>query len=125
MAHEGLRSCIEACHKCATECDHCAIACVNEPDPKPLARCIALDLDCADMCRLASALMSRDSEFAPAFCGDCAEVCDACATECEKHDMEHCRRCAETCRRCAEECRRMAGAARGPSGKFAPEARAH
>jgi hypothetical protein len=108
MAHEQFKECIEACNECATECDHCAIACTNEADPRPMARCIALDLDCAAICRLASSFMARGSEFATAICGECAEVCEACAAECERHPRDHCRRCAEVCRRCAQECRRMA-----------------
>ena len=110
MAHARYTTCIEACNACADACDHCAAACLKEPDPKPMARCIALDMDCAEICRMAASYMSRDSEFAMALCGDCAEVCEACGTECEKHKMDHCQECAEACRRCAEECRRMAGA---------------
>ena len=125
MAHEQFRTCIEACCACATECDRCAIACTNEADPKPMARCIALDLDCAGICRLAASYMGRGSEFAMAICADCAEVCDACAAECEKHPMEHCRQCAEACRRCAQECRRMAQADEGRKGRPTTGAHAH
>jgi hypothetical protein len=74
-----------------------------------MARCIALDMDCADICRLAVAYMSRGSEFAAALCAVCADVCDACADECSRHEPEHCQTCAEACRDCAEECRRVAG----------------
>jgi hypothetical protein len=79
-----------------------------EADPKPMARCIALDMDCAAACRMAAAAMARGSEFAEDFCALCAEVCEECGTECGEHDMDHCQECAEACRRCAEECRRMA-----------------
>jgi hypothetical protein len=122
MAHERFEECIAACNRCATECDHCAIACTNEADPKPLARCVALDLDCAAICRLAVAYMGRDSEFAVAICASCAEVCEACAAECEKHSMEHCRRCAEACRGCAQGCR---VAQKGSRSKGAPASGAH
>jgi hypothetical protein len=125
MAHEQFKECIEACNACATECDHCAIACTNEADPAPMARCIALDLDCAAICRLAAGYMARGSEFAMAICGDCAEVCEACAAECEKHSMDHCRRCAEMCRRCAQECRRMAQVGEGRKGRPAAGTHAH
>lgn len=109
MSHEAMRSCIEACNECALECEHCATACLNEQDVKVLARCIALDLECAEICRTATILMSRGSERAAEFCLLCADVCEECAQECERHQhMEHCRRCAEACRRCAAECRRMA-----------------
>lgn len=109
MAHSQYASCIEACNACADACDHCATACLQEADPKPMARCIALDMDCAQVCRLASAYMARGSEMAPSLCSLCADVCELCGAECEKHPMEHCRECAAACRQCAEECRRMAG----------------
>lgn len=108
MSHAEYQSCITACCNCATACDHCAIACLQEPDPKPMARCIALDIDCAEICRTAAAFMARGSEFAKAICALCAEICEACGNECAKHQHEHCQACAEACRRCAEECRRMA-----------------
>lgn len=109
MPHQSMQSCIEACNDCAIACNHCASACLAEFDVKMLARCIALDIDCAETCRAATGLMSRGSELSAELCEFCARVCDACAEECEKHDMDHCRDCAQACRRCAEECRRMAG----------------
>ncbi|MGH8131595.1 MAG: four-helix bundle copper-binding protein [Steroidobacteraceae bacterium] len=120
-----LQSCIEACNDCAVACDHCATACLGEENVKALARCIALDIDCAEVCRTAAALMSRGSEFSAEFCELCAKVCDACAEECERHDMDHCRACAEACRRCAEECRRMAKARPTGRKRSGLEASAH
>jgi hypothetical protein len=111
MAHQQFAACIAACNDCADACDHCAIACLGEADPKPMARCIALDVDCTAICRLASGYMARGSEWASTLCAACADVCEACGAECGKHDMEHCRKCAQACRRCAEECRRMASPA--------------
>lgn len=108
MAHEQFQSCIQACYACAAACDHCATACLAEDDVKQMARCIRLDLDCADICRMAAAYMARDSELARNVCRLCAEVCEACGEECAKHDPDHCQQCADACRRCAEECRRMA-----------------
>jgi hypothetical protein len=110
MAHETYRECIEACSACADACDHCATACLSEPDVAAMARCIALDIDCAQVCRVAAAAMARDSELAGAICALCAEVCATCAEECASHRHDHCRQCAEACRRCAEACRRMVGA---------------
>jgi len=73
-----------------------------------MQRCIELDMDCAPVCRLAAAYMARDSEFASAMCGVCADVCEVCAEECGQHEMQHCQECAEACRRCAKLCRQMA-----------------
>jgi len=110
MAHHEHRSCIDACVECAQECEHCADACLSEPDVSRMAECIRLDRDCAEICWAAAGYMSRGSHFLNDVCRVCADVCDACAAECEKHEADHCRRCAEACHPCAEECRRMAGA---------------
>lgn len=107
MAQQQYESCIEACNACADACDNCAASCLQENDVKMMARCIALDMDCAQVCRLAASYMARGSEFAGALCGTCANICDACADECSKHQMEHCQACAASCRRCADQCRQM------------------
>lgn len=110
-----LQSCIEACYSCAATCDTCASSCLQEEDVKMMAKCIALDVDCAEICRLAAGYMARGSRLANSICKACAEVCDACAEECAKHEAQHCKDCADTCRRCAQECRSMAG--RSPLGQ--------
>lgn len=111
MPHKQFQSCIDACNACAIACGHCAASCLKEKDVQAMTRCIALDTDCAEICRTAVAYMSRGSECIGTICEACADVCESCAEECEKHKaMEHCRQCAEACRRCAEECRRMASA---------------
>lgn len=66
MAHQQYESCIDACNACANACDHCAASCLQEPDVKAMARCIALDMDCADICRIAAAYMSRGSDMSSA-----------------------------------------------------------
>jgi hypothetical protein len=108
MSHELHRACIEACNACADACDHCAAACLREPEVQKMVDCIALDIDCAALCRLTPAFMARGSANAGALCDVCARLCDACADECGRHRMDHCQRCAEACRRCAAECRKMA-----------------
>ena len=108
MAHHQYQSCIEACYACATACDHCAASCLQEQDVKMMARCVALDMDCAQACRMAAAYMARGSEFAKQVCQVCADICQACGNECGKHQAAHCQACAQACQRCAEECRRMA-----------------
>jgi hypothetical protein len=125
MAQDLYAACIEACNACATACDHCATACLAEPDPKRMARCIALDMDCAAACRFAAGVMARDSEHAAATCELCAQVCDACGEECAQHRMDHCQACAAACRRCADECRRMAQAAKQRGTQGARGAHAH
>ncbi len=125
MAHEQFRECIEACQACADACDHCATACLQEPDVGEMARCVALDMDCAQVCRFAASAMARGSEFAGAVCQLCADICEACGEECERHPADHCQQCAEACRRCAEACRQMASKAPARGTQQGTAAAAH
>jgi hypothetical protein len=108
MSHEQFQNCIDACYQCALVCDHCAASCLAEGNAGQMARCIALDIDCAEICRLAAGYMGRGSEMTKAICEACAKVCDACGEECAKHQNDHCLKCAQMCRQCAQECRAMA-----------------
>lgn len=125
MAHQQYQSCIEACYDCAAACDHCAMSCLQEQDVNMMARCIALDMDCAQLCRMAAAYMARGSEFATGICQMCADICDACGDECARHQMNHCQECAQACRGCADECRRMAGMGQGIQSTTGAGATAH
>jgi uncharacterized protein DUF326 len=51
---DKYRTCIEACNRCAVECEHCASACLQEDEVKMMARCIDLDRQCAIICRVAA-----------------------------------------------------------------------
>lgn len=119
MTQQQFESCIEACNTCADACDFCASSCLKEDDVKMMARCIALDMDCAQICRMAAAYMARGSEFADLLCQACVEICDACAEECAKHQMSHCQECAQACRRCADACRAMARDNQSVAGNMA------
>ena len=105
MSHEQNKGLLEALANCAAECNHCATACLDEKDLKMLARCIKLDIDCAEICSLTASFVSRGSEHAQHILNECADICEACADECEKHShMEHCKKCADACRSCADLC---------------------
>lgn len=108
MQSQKFNACIEACNACAVACNHCAASCLHESDVKMMAPCIALDMDCAQICALAAAAMARGSQHSKAICALCAVICQSCADECGKHDMGHCKQCAAACAKCAEECRKMA-----------------
>lgn len=107
MHPQKFNACIEACNACAVACNHCAASCLQETDVKMMAHCIALDMDCAQICALAAAAMSRGSEHSKAICTLCADMCQSCGDECAKHPMAHCQQCAKACLKCAEECRKM------------------
>jgi hypothetical protein len=106
-----LVECIEACFDCIQACTTCADACIGEGDMQMLARCVRLDLDCADICEATGRILSRqtatEAQMLRAILQACAEACRLCAEECEnhaEHGMEHCRVCAEACRRCEQAC---------------------
>ena len=106
MAHQQNKKLIDALNDCATECNHCTTACLDEQDVKMLSKCIKLDIDCAAICSLTASLLARGSEHGNHLLKECAEICNACAEECEKHaHMEHCKQCAAACRACEEACK--------------------
>lgn len=106
MAHDTMKACIDACCKCAQECEHCGDACIGD---RALAACAKSCRDCAELCLACVAFLSRGSQVADGLCELCAEACDACAAECGKHNNDHCKRCAKACEQCAAECRKVAG----------------
>jgi ABC-type Mn2+/Zn2+ transport system ATPase subunit len=85
-------------------------------DIQMLARCIRLDLDCADICDATGKILSRQTATEPqmlrASLQACAEACRLCAEECENHaeHHEHCRVCAEVCHRCEQACNNVLSA---------------
>lgn len=97
-------ACLRACQDCAAACLQCATACLYEADPKPMAHCIAVDLECADIFQLAAASIARGGEHMHAICALRAQACRGCVAECGRHDMDHCKRCAAACERCVEAC---------------------
>ena len=107
----ALVECIGACFDCAQACIACADACMGEGDLQMLARCIRLDLDCAEVCNATGKILSRqtafDEEMARVVVEACARACRVCGEECEQHaehGMEHCGVCAGACRRCESAC---------------------
>ncbi|WP_336296901.1 four-helix bundle copper-binding protein [Clostridium aestuarii] len=107
-SNEKYQKCIDICLECAQVCEFCATSCLNEPDPKTMARCIKLDRDCADICVLSAQFMARDSEFSKVICSLCANICRTCGQECANFTQEHCKKCEDICNRCAVECENMA-----------------
>ena len=106
MTTQPYQTCIDACLECATECNQCAVACLEEKEVQNLTQCIRLNLECAVVCRATAELLTAGSAYASQLCELCADICNACAEKCEQHanmGMEHCRECAEACRTCARE----------------------
>jgi hypothetical protein len=107
---QALIRCIEECYDCAQACTSCADACLGEDTVKDLRQCISLNLDCADICATAGAIVTRrtdsNDEVIRRVLEACATACRLCAEECARHASrhEHCRVCAEACQRCERAC---------------------
>lgn len=104
MLNEIQNECLQACNDCAAACLACVTACLDESDPKAMARCISLDMECADACQLAARSIARGDEHMKAICALCADICRSCGGECAAHRMDHCQECAKACARCVEAC---------------------
>jgi len=98
------RKLIEELYLCSATCDACYKGCLEEADNDKLQRCMKLDKECLEICRLTGSLLEEDSENTDKFLRLCVEICNACAEECQEHHHEHCQKCAAECRRCAEMC---------------------
>jgi hypothetical protein len=101
---DSFNASLTALNDCATYCDLCAAACLRETDVRQMADCIRMTMDCAEVCRVTSAMLARTSDSINVMCRACAEVCARCAEHCEGFELDHCRACAKACRRAQEEC---------------------
>jgi hypothetical protein len=110
---DDLAAAIEACFDCAQTCTACADACLAEEDVAAMRRCIATDLNCADLCYATGRILSRQTEYdglvTQRTLEACIRACVTCAEECEKHadHHKHCALCAEACRACAAACTQL------------------
>jgi hypothetical protein len=96
---------LNALTECASACHYCSVSCLREEDIGMMAECIRLDMDCAQICELTAAFLSRESDHTRHLLKECAEICQKCAEECARHaHLDHCKECAEACRKCAHMC---------------------
>lgn len=104
MENHDHSALIKKLFDCVLACENCATACLHEDDVKDMARCIALDRDCADICAQAARLLQRNSAIGHQYLVICEEICRMCGEECGKHEHDHCKQCAEACMTCADAC---------------------
>lgn len=111
---DRLGAAVSAIATCATICTSCADACLAEPHVQNLARCIRLNLDCAELCATTARVVERMTQADTAVQRDllraCEAACQVCGAECESHAQmyEHCRLCAEACHHCEQVCGELA-----------------
>jgi hypothetical protein len=106
-----LAAAIDALTDCAQACTIDADANLGEQDVVDMVKCVALCLNCADVCGTTAAVTSRRtaperSVIAPLLQA-CAAICKSCGDECERHAgmYPHCRICEGACRRGEQACR--------------------
>jgi hypothetical protein len=107
MHTDQIQSCIAACKVCAVACDDCADNALHASNVYAMEECMALAIDCAEICRLAIGYLERERPTASAICKACVDVCERCQAACDTYQMGYCRACAEACRECAETCRML------------------
>jgi hypothetical protein len=107
----GLVRAAELSADCAQTCTVCADACLGEENLAELRKCIALNLDCADICSALGAIALRrlasQDNILRLMLQVCADACQSCADECGLHAAmhKHCRICEAVCRECERACR--------------------
>jgi hypothetical protein len=108
-----LAAAIDAMHDCAQACTADADNDLSEPTVADLVKCIRLCMDCADICTMAAAVTSRQSEFdadiTMPMLEACMAACRSCGDECQRQAMmhAHCQVCADACRRCEQACNEL------------------
>ena len=106
-----LATVIEACYQCHQACLACADACLGESMPGEVARCIRLNLDCADVSLAAGSVLIRPTvqhRVADALLRACIAACEFAEEECARHAATHphCEVCRQACEACREACGR-------------------
>jgi hypothetical protein len=107
---EDIAAAIDACLSCVQACTSCADADLAEQDVDELSTCIALCLDCADVCDLTARLLSRPAHWelyiVHRSLQACVRACTDSAEECAKHahHHRHCAICEKVCQECIQAC---------------------
>jgi hypothetical protein len=113
LSVEPIAAAIDACLKCVQACTSCADADLVEDDIQEMRTCIALCLNCADVCDVTARLLSRpahwDQFVAHRLLQACVRVCTNCADECARHAQHHrhCAICEKVCRECERACQAL------------------
>jgi len=101
---------IDACSSCVQACTSCADADLAEQEVHELRTCVALCLNCADLCDLTARLLSRsahwDNVLVHPVLQACRRACTTSAEECARHaeHHRHCAVCEKVCRACVAAC---------------------
>ena len=106
LATEDVAAAIDACLSCLQACVSCADADLVEQDVDELSTCIALCLNCAEVCDVTARFLSRPAHrelfTVHRLLQACVRSCADSAAECAKHahHHQHCAICEKVCREC-------------------------
>ena len=107
---DDVAAAIDASLTCLQTCTSCADGDLAEADAAELTRCVALCVECADVCGLVARTLSRpahwDHVVVHSLLEACVRSCTNSAEECARHaeHHRHCAICAQACRACAQAC---------------------
>ena len=107
---DDVAAAIDACLTCEQTCTSCADSDLAEKDVAEMSRCIALCIECADVCGLVARSLSRvahwDRVVIHRLLQTCVRTCTNSVEECTRHaeHHRHCAICAKACRACMRAC---------------------
>ncbi len=110
LSADEIAAAIDACLSCMQACTACVDADLAAHDVDQLSTCVALCLNCADICGLTARLLSRpahwDNVVVHPLVQSCVRACTASAGECGRHAQHHrhCAICEKVCRACVAAC---------------------
>lgn len=110
LGAEEVAAAIDACLACHQSCTACADADLAEDDVAELRTCVALCLNCSDVCEATARVLSRPAHWeeyvAHRLLQACVRTCTSCAEECARHAAHHrhCALCEKVCRACVAAC---------------------
>jgi hypothetical protein len=107
---DHVAAAIDACLNCVQTCTSCADSDLVGPDVAEMRACIALCVNCADICDLVARVLSRPAQsdhlVVHRLLRACVRECTLCAEECARNaeHHRHCAICAKACRACEVAC---------------------
>lgn len=110
---DSVAAAIDACLRCTQTCTTCADADLVEEDVAEMRACIALCINCADVCAVTARLLSRPAQSEKyvihRLLQACVRTCTSCAEECARHahHHRHCAICETVCRACVRACQAL------------------
>lgn len=95
---------VKTINHCKVTCDKMIPYLLQLRDVHTRTTQIRLLMDCADICDLASRMLSQNSYVSKEVISLCAYICELCGRECAKFQDTMSQHCSQTCLNCARDC---------------------